>query len=126
MMTNKLMAILVVICLLVASGVYLYSLKAAQKLENQVNLAQLSARKEDLLAANVKLAQVISQLNQTLNAELKAQKSLSDQVAALSKQVNLTPPASNNTVSAVVPVPTPAPQPTPTPAPIYRPVTRAS
>jgi hypothetical protein len=122
MMTKQSLAALVIICLLVACGAYIYSLKAAASLGQPANLTQLAARREDLLASNAKLAQAIVQLNQTLAAELNAQKVLAAEVAALSRQVNL--PAGNDTAS--LPSPTPAPVPAPAPIPVYRPVTRAS
>ena len=117
-MTKKLMATILILTILLASGAYFYSLKAAEKKVSQIDVTGYAVRKEELLAIQIKLEQAVAQLNQTLNQQLEVQKVLTDQITELSKQANLPPPIINKTT--VVAAPAPAPKPVPTPVPVTR------
>ncbi len=126
MMMTKLKEILIsimaiiLIALFVVAGFYMQDKSTASKAE----LAQLYAKREDLLSQQQKLDALLTSLNQTLVAEIARQQNLSNELTNLTGQkANLI--AANNQVVVAPPVVNTTPAPVViTPKP--KPVTRAS
>ena len=75
---------LLVIAMLIAGGVY-YATAKADTPSNQ-DLTALAARREDLIATQLQIEQQIVAINQSIQAAIAAQQTLSEQVKKLESQ----------------------------------------
>ncbi len=103
--------IVFVISVLLSSAIFYY----ANQLTTANSMTYQNIRKEDTYLAQQRIEQSLSALNQTLQAELAYQESLSSKVTELYAKADLPPPVITKTTYV-----TPSPVITPTPTPVTR------
>lgn len=117
-MTKSTIIVITIILLLFGSILFLYG----NQISNAKPTVELyNARKEDLYVSQQKIEQQLSDLNQTLEAELKKQEVWTEKIVELSEKADLPPPVINTTKTIQE-----QPVYVTIPAPIATPTTRAS
>lgn len=125
-MTKTTVIALFVIGLILSSIIFYF---ANQLISNSTAVDSYNVRKEDMYLSSQRIEQSLSVLNQTLQAELAYQDSLTASVTQLYAKANLPTPVintNNNVQSSPVAAPVATPTPAPAPVTVRRPVTRAS